>query len=424
MFNKIKIRLKNKDNKTLLENFLSLSFLQIAGYVFPIVTLPYLARVIGVEGFGKIAFATAVITFIQTVVDWGFNFTATRDLAKNRDNKEIVSRILSNVIWAKGILCILCFTIVLLLIELVPVFNNMALILMITFLLVPGSIFFPEWFFQGIERMKYITILALISKALFTIAVFIFIKDKNDYYLQPLFIFCGYFLSGVISFYIIIVRWKIKIYRPELKSIINALKGSFDVFINNLMPNLYNSLSSILLGFFFGPMANGILDAGSRFVSIVQQFMNVLSRTCFPFLSRKIDKHKTYALVSIIISLIFSFILFIFAPIIIKIFYSTQFTDAIITLRILSVSTFFLTLCNVYGTGYLLIIGKEQQLRNISIISSLIGFAVAVPLTYYYSYIGAALTITITRGLLGTLSMLTSGRYLKQKKGTSHSILS
>lgn len=69
-------------------NFMWLSALQVAGYVFPLITMPYLARIIGVEGFGKIAFASAIMVWIQTIADWGFNLTATRDVAQNREKPQ------------------------------------------------------------------------------------------------------------------------------------------------------------------------------------------------------------------------------------------------------------------------------------------------------------------------------------------------
>ena len=91
----------NKDGKALASNFGYLMLLQIASYIFPLLTIPYLARVIGVEGFGAIAFAAAVMIWFQTVVDWGFNYTATRDLAQNRDDTVKISEIFSTVLWTK-----------------------------------------------------------------------------------------------------------------------------------------------------------------------------------------------------------------------------------------------------------------------------------------------------------------------------------
>lgn len=376
--------------------------------------MPYLARVIGVEGFGKIAFASAIVVWFQTISDWGFNYTATRDVAKNRDDKEKVSDIFSNVLWARCLLMIVSFLLLLITIFLVPKFRENYTIILITFLLVPGHIMFPDWFFQAMERMRYITILNILSKFLFTIAVFVFIKEKSDYILQPLFTSLGFLVSGIIAMYLILNKWEIELNRPSIKPIIKTIKGSTDVFINNIMPNLYNSFSVMLLGFFGSSISNGLLDAGSKFVSISQQFMLVISRTFFPFLSRRIDKHSMFSRLNICIAVIFSALLFILAPLIIKLFFTEEFYNAITVLRIMSISIFFLSLSNVYGTNYMIIQGYEKQLRNITFISSIIGFVISFPLIYYFDYIGAAVTITLTRGFLG-LMIAYFARKIKQK---------
>lgn len=402
--------LSSKDGKTLFANLGYLSLLQIAGYIFPLITIPYLAKVIGVNGFGKIAFASSVIIWFQTISDWGFNYTATRDVAKNRNDIERVSDIFSSVFWARCLLMIVSFIILVFLIILIPKFREDSNVIFATFLMIPGYIMFPEWFFQAMERMKYITILNILSKALFTVAVFIFVKEKSDYILQPLFVSCGYILSGILAFYYIRRIWGIKLKKVPPATIFSAIRSSFDVFLNNIMPNLYNSFSTMLLGFVGGPSANGIYDAGCKFVNIAQQFMQVVSRTFFPFLSRKIEKHHLYVIINVFLAAVGSLLLFLLSPLLIKLFFTPEFISSIIIMKIMSISLFFLMLSDVYGTNYMIIQGKERKLRNITLICSLIGFAISFPLIHYFDYIGAALTVTITRGLLGFSSMFYAKR--------------
>src|SRR5690606_29807375 len=235
MLSKIK-RLKkslseNKDHKTLANNFKYLMILQIAGYVFPLLTLPYLARVIGVEGFGKIALAVAVIIWFQTITDWGFNYTATRDLAQNRNDHEKVSEIFSNILWSKIFLGIVSFIFLLILILIIPFFYENKDILLLTFLLVPANILYAEWFFQAIEKMKYITVLSLLSKLLFTILVFLIITEKDDYIYQPLLISVGSIVVGLITLYLVVFKWGVKILPPNFQKINKTIKNSKDVFI-------------------------------------------------------------------------------------------------------------------------------------------------------------------------------------------------
>lgn len=399
---------KSEDSKVLLSNFSFLMLLQIAGYVFPLITIPYLAQVIGVDGFGKIAFATAVMGWFQTVSDWGFNYTATRDVARNKGDPEKISEIFSNVLWAKIFLAGVSFAILSVLVSTVPYFTENKGILFITFLLVPGHIMFPDWFFQAMERMKYITFFNLAAKGLFTVLVFVFINDREDYILQPLLTSFGYLLSGISAMYIIIIKWGVRIQAPSFLKSYSAIKNSTDVFINNIMPNLYNSFSIVLLGFVGGSSANGIFEAGSKFVNITQQFMNIIARVFFPFLSRKIDRHDLYAKGSIVISLIGAIILYVLAPKIIPIFYTPEFNDAISILRIMAFSLVFLTFSSVYGTNYLILKGKERKLRNITFVCSFIGFALSFPLIYMYGFMGAAINIFSVRLILGLAIFKTS----------------
>jgi len=396
----------NKDGKALASNFGYLMIMQITGYIFPLLTIPYLARVIGVEGFGKIAFAAAVIVWFQTITDWGFSYTATRDIARNRENLEKVSEIFSNVLWAKILLALISFIILFILTEFIPYLKENQILLFIAFMLVPAKILFADWFFQAIEKMKFITIFDLISKAIFTLCIFIFVKEKTDFILQPLFLSLGSILVGLASFYLIVFKLKIKILPPNYLEIIKTIKNSKDVFINNIVPNFYNSFSSVLLGFWGGSIANGLLDAGSKFANIAQQFINILSRVFFPFLSRRSNKHSIYAKINILISVVSAILLIALAPFIIKLFFTPDFHQSIIVLQIIAFSLIFQTLISTYGLNYMIIHGYEKSLRNITILSSLIGFILCFPLVYFYNFIGAAVTITLTRSILGLSIML------------------
>lgn len=401
----------SKDGKTVFANFGYLSLLQIAGYVFPLITMPYLARVIGADGFGKIAFASAIVIWVQTISDWGFNMTATRDVAQNRDNKEKVSRIFSNVLWARCLLTIFSGLLLLLAVSIIPYFRSNADIIWITFLLVPGYILFPDWFFQAIEKMKYTTIFNLLLKLIFTVAVFIFIRDREDYLIQPLLTTIGYLVCGIGALYLILWKWGYTLYRPQWNDILKTIKESTDVFFNNLMPNLYNSFSVMMLGFFGGATANGVYDGGSKFPTIFYNFQSVLSRAFYPFLSRRPDKHSFYAKLNLCTALFGAIILIIISPWIIRIMLGEEFEKSVIVMQILSLSVIFLAMSYTYGTNYLIIHHKEKPLRNLTFVSSIIGMCISIPLVYYFTYIGAAITVCLCRGMLGIGSFVLAKKY-------------
>jgi len=405
---------KSKDGKTLASNFGYMMLLQIAGYIFPLITIPYLARVVGVEGFGKIAFAAAIVVWFQTITDWGFNYTATRDVAKNRDDPEKVSEIFSNVLWARILLMLLSFGLLILAISTVPYLKENQLIILLTFLLVPGHIMFPEWFFQAMERMKFITIFSLISKVVFTGMVFVFINEKEDYILQPVFMSLGYLVSGAVSIYLILVRWRVKIHTPQWRAVVSTIRGSTDVFITNIMPNLYYGFSTLLVGFFGGPVSNGILDAGRKFVGVSEQFISVISRVFYPYLARNGSKHGVYLMISLVTSILGAFFLFLGAPLIIKLFYTPEFYPAVVVLQISSLSLLFLSLRNAYGVNYLVLRGHEKISRNIIVVTSILGFAVSIPMVYFMGYIGAAIIAVSIHALQGG-GMLIAAKRLEGK---------
>ena len=397
---------KNKDAKTVASNFMWLSALQVAGHIFPLITMPYLAQVIGVNGFGKIAFASAIMVWIQTVADWGFNMTATRDVAQNRDNSQKVSEIFSNVLWARCLLMFLSLVVLLLLIGFIPKFREEWDVILVTFLMIPGHIFFTDWFLQAIERMKYITILNVLMKFLFTIAVFLFIKQPEDYILQPLFTSLGYVVSGAIALYYIIHKWGVKLYKPNWKGVISTIKGSTDVFINNLAPNLYNSFSIVLLGIFGGGVASGIYDGGNKFAHLGLQVLHTIERAFFPFLSRRIDKHYVFCRINLGISILIALSLYVTAPWLVKIFLSPEFAESVYVLRIRCVSLVFIAISNIYGKNYLIIKHRDKLLRKITLICSVVAFVFAWPLIYNFGYIGTAITVTIGFGLIAFFTWL------------------
>ncbi len=400
-------RFKNsKDGKTLASNMVYLSLLQIASYLFPFLTMAYLARVLGVERLGTIGFAAAIIMWIQTIADWGFNYTATREVAQNRDNPEKVSIIFSKVLWARCILALVSLAVLAILVAIIPQFRQDALIIFFTYLLVPGHILYPDWFFQALERMKYITILGILFRFVFTISVFVFIKEADDYIYQPLLVSFGYLCSGLVAMYFILIRWKVKLRAIPLQDIWLTIKGSTNVFLNNLMPNLYNSFSVILLGTFCTKAHTGLYDNGKKFTTLSNTAMSVISRVFFPFLSRRIDKHKFYSIFTLSIAAVVSLVLVISAPWLVPWYFGAEFAGATPVLQITAPAIFFVAASEVYGTNYLIVNRYEKTMRNITFASSLLGFAISFPLVLNFQHIGAAIVFSTSSFASALLSYI------------------
>ena len=196
---KIKIQFAQTEKRKILNNFFSLTALQLSNYIIPLMTLPYLTRVLGREKYGLTAFAQAFIQYFILITDFGFNLSATREIAINRESDEKVSRIFSSVITIKIFLLILSFFTLIIIIFNVPKFSADSDLYYLTFLSVIGSTLFPQWFYQGIEKMKFIAIFSVSAKAFFTLGIFIFIKEPGDYLWLPILNSLGFIVSGLIG---------------------------------------------------------------------------------------------------------------------------------------------------------------------------------------------------------------------------------
>lgn len=410
---------KGSDVSRLLGNFIWLSLLQVAGFVFPLLTVPYLANVIGVDYFGEISFATALMAYFQTLVDYGFVFSAVRDIARCREDKEKVAHIYSKVMLARFFLVIVAFILLSIAILAVPKLYEMRWVLWISYLLVIGHAMFPEWMFQALEKMKYITIFNVAIKLVFTFAIFAFIRTPGDYLLQPLLTALAYILSGIGAMWVI-HSWGIKIRAVPVVEIKGSLKGNFDLFLNQLVPNLYNSASSLILGFMHGNAANGVYGAANRFNLAAGSFFGIVSRTFYPFLSRRMDKHTAYRKMNLTFAILIGGGLFAVAPWLVYRFFPSSFDGTVTTIQILAVSLVFLALNNIYGTNYLILKGHERLMRQITLYSSLAGLCFAIPAIHFWSYIGVALTVTFARGVMGVWSWLAATRIERSERMASN----
>ena len=139
-------------------NFSYLSILQVFTILFPLLTYPYLLRVIGLELYGVIVFAQSIIIYISLVINFGFNMSSAKDVAIHKEDKEKLSRIVSTTYISKFILWVICGVGYLVVIKTFDFFREYYWVYYLSYLLTFNELLLPTWFFQGIEKMKFITI--------------------------------------------------------------------------------------------------------------------------------------------------------------------------------------------------------------------------------------------------------------------------
>ncbi|HDL8785172.1 TPA: oligosaccharide flippase family protein, partial [Yersinia enterocolitica] len=160
-------------------NIFSLLLLQGSNYIIPLLTLPYLTRVLGVEGFGVYSLTLSLAQYFVILIDFGFNLSASKKIAEHQDDPEYISKIFFETLISKSILCLVSIVIVVLLLAT----NSHAVIqreLIYTVLMLIGTTLMPVWFFQGIEKLSIVTNLMIVAKLSMLPLFFIFVDNDAD----------------------------------------------------------------------------------------------------------------------------------------------------------------------------------------------------------------------------------------------------
>jgi len=327
MFKKLNKIVSSEDKKRLLANFFSLSILQLFTYILPLITLPYLVRVLGTEKFGLVMFAQAFIVFFNILVDFGFNLSATREISIHRDNKIKITEVFSAVMTIKVILIIVSFIFLSFIIFTFDRFSNNKELYYFTFLSVIGQALFPIWYFQGIEKMRYITIVNIASKVIFTLLVFIVIQKQSDYMYVPLINGIGFIIGAIASLWIV--------YKTFNQSFIfctkNILKHYFyesaEFFWSRVSLTLYTSVNAFILGIFTNNTMVGYYTIAEKLYQAMQQIYQPIVQVLYPYVAKykNIRLYKKVFILLVIFNILGIIILFFIG----QYMFNLLFTEAV-----------------------------------------------------------------------------------------------
>lgn len=399
----VKEALASKDVKQLIDNFVSLSVLKIFNLMLPLVTLPYLIKTLGFEKYGAIVLALALMQYFQSITDYGFNLSATRDIARHRHSKKQLSYVYSKVMAAKLVLLVVSISLVLPIIFFMPQFKSDQAVFLLMIPVLIGHTLFPEWFFRGVERMRYITVLDLSIKLFFTAGVFIFIQNPEDYWVYPLLNGVGYCTVMLVAHYIVRNSFSVKGFLVGRRQIKITLKNSFPLFVNQFAPNLYNNTAGFLVGIVLGNYAAGVFGALRQIVSLLNVFNSVVSTVFFPYLNRNKDKFKLFSFTYLISFFILSVIsIIIHKPIFELLGINDKQATQVFSVLVLGVN--FIVVYSVFSTNYLIIYGYDKLVMRNTVFISILGFFISYPLIINFSLLGASIAIFISQFLMGITS--------------------
>lgn len=271
-----------KGNKLVLENMSYMSFLQIFLLLYPLITYPYLVQVLGKELYGVVLTAQMLASYASLFIDFGSNYVCTKHVSISRDNKEKLSEILSNVLSVRFAIFFVCFFIYTLIAFVVPTYRSYFWLFVLTYGFTTNELLFPQFFFQGLEKMKQISIISIVTKLLMVILIFLLIKSKDDVLLVPLIYSFGFFVGGLISLYLIYFKIKIKIVRPSFKASLFYVKDSSSIFATDLICAIKDRFSYFLVGSFVGMSEVVVYDLGLKLNGLISKPFTIICTVLFP----------------------------------------------------------------------------------------------------------------------------------------------
>lgn len=396
-------------NKKLMGNFFALAILQIANYVFPFLTVPYLSRILSVEHYGLILFSLSFTTYFSILCDYGFNLSATKEAAINSANPHALNRLVSSVTLIKFILLLVSIAINLIVVFSFVKFRDFWFIYVINLISLVNNVFFPVWFFQGMERMRYITIIQVSVRTISLILIFVLIKHDGQYYLWTLINAITSVVSVLLAQYVLIKSFGIKYVRVNLQEIKTQLIAGWHIFISTVAISLYTVSNSFLLGILTNAAMVAYYASAEKIMNAVQALLGPLSQGIFPHLSKAIHENKTEgikllqkALIRIgALGLLISITLFAAAPWIVKILFGAKYVVATTeVLRILAILPFIICLSNIFGIQTMLPFGLTKPFSRILIVSSICNLIFIICLVPHFTYIGSAISVVMTEVLV------------------------
>ena len=249
--------------------------------------MPYLVRVLGADKFGLVAFAHALMQYFIIVTDYGFNLSATRDIAANRDDMLKVSQIFSTVMLVRLTLMMAGFGLLYLLVLAIGRFAADPWIFLVSYGLVVGNVLFPVWFFQGMEKMKYSTVMTLIARTLFVVLIFVFVRTESDYILVPLLNSLGLVVAGVISLWMAVKKFHVALRWPGWAIIGKRFRSSFQFFLATLSSSVSSSFNTLILGFLTSNQVVGYYAAAEKLFIAMRAAFYPLVQALYPYMSSR-----------------------------------------------------------------------------------------------------------------------------------------
>lgn len=381
-----KIMLIYKQHVVIFNNLFFIGIVQFFGLIAPLVTYPYLVDVLGMELYGIVITAQVLVSYTTLIIDYGSNSVCAKDVSIHRNDREKLSEIISSVLSTRFVLWIISFFIYALVVILIPTYREHLTLFLISYLLTMNELLFPQFFFQGLEKMKVVSQLNILIKLVFIILVFFFVKTQSDYLFVPFLYAIGYTIAGAVALYIIFKKYKIKFVIPSYKIQFSYFKECSPIFATDLVCTIKDKLNYMFVGSFVGMSNVVVYDLGLKLIGILSKPANIITTVLLPRFAqnRDITKLKKVLFLVFLMSVCIVLLMNLFLKPITELFLHQEID--LIPLRLFSIVTIFLCIGTVIANNFFIGFGYNKYMFY-SILTTTAVYIIILIIIWFMGYI-------------------------------------
>ncbi|WP_248035585.1 oligosaccharide flippase family protein [Streptococcus sp. oral taxon 431] len=276
------------DRISFIKNTSSLYILNIVKLLFPLLTLPYLTRVLSLDAYGMVTYVKALIAYVQLVIDFGFMLSATKNIVNACANPSKIGRIVGDTLAEKIFLSIISILIYSILMWQIPIMRENILFSVLYLLATVTNIFIFDFLFRGIEKMHAVAIPYVVSKTIITILTFIVVKDDSSILWIPILEGVGNLVAAVVS-YGFLHHYGIKLSFSDLPVWVKDLKESSIYFLSNFATTIFGVFTTVISGFYLQSQEIAFWGIALQLLSAAKSLYNPIANSLYPHMIRTKD---------------------------------------------------------------------------------------------------------------------------------------
>lgn len=265
----------------LAQNGMWLILLQGFNTVVPIITLPYITRILSAAGYGEFALSLNWIGYFQVIVEFGFGLTGARKVAMCKHDDEL-PKIRSSIIYARMLLLIVCAIVFFIVVFATKVSETQIVCMLILFLMVIAIVFQQTWFFQGISEMKNITIINASSRTISVALIFFLVKSVDHLYLYCFLYTVNYLIASVVGCFIVNKKYQVKVCKVDIKDVIKEIQEGWSLFVSCGMSKIFGSIGITILGVIATKADVGIYSAINKIPYVMTLLFAAIGQALYP----------------------------------------------------------------------------------------------------------------------------------------------